>query len=569
MDANRQTALPMMSAQPPESDDAFVINLTSSTTPMALSRPKDPALDQFKFFVSRRREDGRERFRLHMGYFPSLAAAEEWLAVVREVYPSAWAGEAPGRKLKDAKPVEATAPALPKSPPSATSAPTATASSPTPAKLPAAAKPPVAAKPTVTVKIVAPTAPASKPPVAKRSSAPTSLELAPSAPRAKPVGQSPPANVPTVQPAKIAAKAATPPATAKVIARSGAAVATNKPAAPKKLADAARPTAAAPTPQEPKAERPAAPAAAANPPAPHKVEAPAPKQSNIREVIAELDQLSDTATLRVLEGRSPAKNPGGSVDEAIRLVKPEDTQTMLAIKADVQRKAPVSFAVQLEWSVQPIDMKKVPPLAIFNAYTLYATEGSKDGRRWYALRLGFFSDAISAKQVAYYVRSDFASVAVVPVSSAEKDRADGGASTKAAAAKADAPPAPSQSGVFQLLEDDTPPPIELDVIGETSPRKPKAAEARAAVPSDKTSGTQPNKPRSGTRLPSQPAKAKASPKKLDETLEILGADDLEFDMGRGELLSESGVRHLRVHVDKRTSKFTSLLDRIASKLGRS
>src|SRR5678816_1791271 len=45
----------------------FVINLTSSTTPMALSQPKDPTLAQFTFFVSRRLEDGRERFRLHMG----------------------------------------------------------------------------------------------------------------------------------------------------------------------------------------------------------------------------------------------------------------------------------------------------------------------------------------------------------------------------------------------------------------------------------------------------------------------------------------------------------------------
>src|SRR3954465_6202549 len=78
----------------------YVINLTSSTTPMALSQPKDPTLAQYTFFVSRRLEDGRERFRLHMGYFETMQAAEEMLAVVREVYPSAWAGEAPGKKLR-------------------------------------------------------------------------------------------------------------------------------------------------------------------------------------------------------------------------------------------------------------------------------------------------------------------------------------------------------------------------------------------------------------------------------------------------------------------------------------
>ena len=87
----------------------FVINLTSSTTPMALSQPKDPTLAQFSFFVSRRLEDGRERFRLHMGYFESMQAAEEMLAVVREVYPGAWASEAPGKKLKANNPAPAAA----------------------------------------------------------------------------------------------------------------------------------------------------------------------------------------------------------------------------------------------------------------------------------------------------------------------------------------------------------------------------------------------------------------------------------------------------------------------------
>src|SRR6476659_720828 len=109
----------------------FVINLTSSTTPMALSQPKDPTLAQYTFFVSRRREDGRERFRLHMGYFETMQAAEEMLAVVREVYPSAWAGEAPGKKLRARNP--AAAAAAPAAKPAAPAAP--------PAPVPVAAKP--------------------------------------------------------------------------------------------------------------------------------------------------------------------------------------------------------------------------------------------------------------------------------------------------------------------------------------------------------------------------------------------------------------------------------------------
>src|SRR5437762_2209803 len=91
----RHTEAPAASAAP------FVLNLCSSTTPMALAQTDLPELKRFTFFVSRRFEEGRERFRLHMGYFATLAEAEEWLSVVREIYPGAWAGEAPGRKLRE------------------------------------------------------------------------------------------------------------------------------------------------------------------------------------------------------------------------------------------------------------------------------------------------------------------------------------------------------------------------------------------------------------------------------------------------------------------------------------
>ena len=89
------------SAAPALSTGPFVLNLCSSTTPMALAQTDLPELRRFTFFVSRRFEEGRERFRLHMGYFATLAEAEEWLGVVREIYPGAWAGETPGRKLRE------------------------------------------------------------------------------------------------------------------------------------------------------------------------------------------------------------------------------------------------------------------------------------------------------------------------------------------------------------------------------------------------------------------------------------------------------------------------------------
>src|SRR6187431_3748087 len=133
----------------------YVINLTSSTTPMALSQPKDPTLAQFTFFVSRRLEDGRERFRLHMGYFETMQAAEEMLAVVREVYPSAWAGEAPGKKLKAN--AAAAAPAKPTPPPAA---PKPAAAAPKPAAAAPVAPPPA---PVVAEPVAAAPAPAPAP----------------------------------------------------------------------------------------------------------------------------------------------------------------------------------------------------------------------------------------------------------------------------------------------------------------------------------------------------------------------------------------------------------------------
>src|ERR1700743_3296504 len=78
----------------------FVIHLCGSTPPVSLTPPDHAGLKRFTFFVSRRREDGRERFRLHMGYFETQEEAEKLLDIVREIYPGAWAGLAPGQRLR-------------------------------------------------------------------------------------------------------------------------------------------------------------------------------------------------------------------------------------------------------------------------------------------------------------------------------------------------------------------------------------------------------------------------------------------------------------------------------------
>src|SRR5690606_33719959 len=157
---------------------------------------------------------------------------------------------------------------------------------------------------------------------------------------------------------------------------------------------------------------PAGAAASTSPVAPTRAAASAspPPAASSASAPAHDQTLTDTQALRILESRvTPGSTPRlGAEASAVPLLRPEDTSTLRALRDAVRENAPVSFAIQLQWSVEPIDMQRIPPLAIFSAYTLYSVEGSRGGRRWYGLRLGFFSDAISAKQVAQYVRSDFA-----------------------------------------------------------------------------------------------------------------------------------------------------------------
>ncbi len=82
-----------------QSQVLHVITLISSTVPIALPVLSAPELSGAAIFRSRRIEDGRERFRIHIGYFTSAADAEALLPIVRETYPWAFAGPAPQTNL--------------------------------------------------------------------------------------------------------------------------------------------------------------------------------------------------------------------------------------------------------------------------------------------------------------------------------------------------------------------------------------------------------------------------------------------------------------------------------------
>jgi len=73
----------------------------------------------------------------------------------------------------------------------------------------------------------------------------------------------------------------------------------------------------------------------------------------------------------------------------------------------------------------------------------------------------------------------------------------------------------------------------------------------------------PVKPR--VRNPRVVARDSRGPQTLEETLEILGASHLTIDDGRAATINDSGVRHLRVEVQK-NSPFSKLLERLSERL---
>jgi hypothetical protein len=232
------------------------------------------------------------------------------------------------------------------------------------------------------------------------------------------------------------------------------------------------------------------------------------------------EPLTDTQVLRILETRRASPEPADAGAEqntaGISLLRPEDTMVRRILKNAVAQQAPVSFVVQLSWSPEPIDLRTIPALSIFKAYTLYSTPGSRDGS-WHALRLGFFSDAISAKQVAYYVRSSFESVAVVPISEEERKRG-------------------------------TERPI--DVAKLTEQPRPKDA-VRQRIDQVLSADREPSKLLQAAPPGAAPAPPKRRKDSLEETLELLAASEIWND---ADSLSETGVRHLKVDVQKRAAK---------------
>ena len=461
---------------------SFVINLCASTTPVGLVHPTHSQLKRFTFFVSRRREDGRERFRLHMGYFSSQEEAEKLLDVVRDIYPAAWAGVAPGQQLRSRNP-----PATP----AALTAPTLTAATPAAGGAEAAA-------------------------TRSLTNVRAAIDSLRDQPEQPPAAAPLPATTPTLAP-------------------------------PETLRDAQVLSILETVPTAP--AMPVAPAATVAMPA-----AAAPLRS--------------VTQLRSVPAPSTASGAGS--------VRPKVTAApSVAPRAPVASPELAAYAVQLLWSVQPIDMSQVPQLAIFGAYTLYGAEGNRDGRRWYGLRLGFFTDAVSAKQVAQYVRSEFKSVSVVPVTQGERTRASG-ATARPLPANSTSKGTGHELNFINEVPTDTAmsgrrPALQLDARGAVVP--PKAAREDAWLDAARTGSSAPTGKRAKLRVAqgTRPVSKRArhdGPLTLEETLEILGASTLQLDKGRGELLNDAAAhdRHKGAAKPVRASRIGRLMDRLAERL---
>jgi hypothetical protein len=593
----------------------FVLNLCSSTTPMALAQTELPELKRFTFFVSRRFEEGRERFRLHMGFFASQAEAEEWLGVVRDIYPGAWAGEAPGKKLR-ARATEAAAAQARHAvgPQPKAAAPTVPPKAPAAAVTkPQSARPAAAPKiPTLVPTLHPPASPSVTAAAPARAAAPHAAKVTPQPGQKRPQGAiAAPVKAGPAAPAASgrtmpAARATTAPAPPPQARPTNVAAGGQRPAARPESSARVPPAAVAPGARpkpmaRPIATKPVVPRPAA-PPTPRPGTQPPPGRpvfanSNVKEVLAALDThdsagetrlmqapalargepaedatLTDTQVLKFLETRrdeesvpaQPVLQADAAAESGISLLKPDDTGTRRALKDAVSHNDPVSFAVQLQWSVQPVELNNVPPLAIFSAYTLYSVEGSREGRKWYGLRLGFFNDAISAKQVAYYVRSEFNSVAVVPVSPQERGRATEDNQRFAGVGGARKRPR-SEDNEFKLIEDETPRAAPAPAAAQTPATQPAAEVAKPAAATPPRAPTTRSARKGGSKVE---ARERRTPQTLEETLEILGANELAIDSGTGESLNDTGVRHLRVELQKNTP-FSRLLERLSERVKKS
>ncbi len=409
----------------------FVINLSASTAPISQPGTGFVESTQAHVYQIQRLEDRRMRYRLRLGPFASEDDADAVLEKVRDTYPSALTATAEPDDLRSIGALQAKADAQQKAALRAAEQAAAAKARWTPKPAP---KPPTI--PVLTETAMAPERPAPAPALV---SAPAPARIAEPAPTLELASAVVPAPAPALAPAPAAAftlTVAPAPAPARIAAvaqrrelpRRGAATkafAMSLPklftAAPKGRGTAPKPTAAAGAARaaSPRAVTPpveAAPvattAAAASPVATAPVAAPPPASAPVAVPPVASAPVAVPPAARHIEQLSTL------------LASLETTQTVrpLTPLELEDRDAARWFVIQLSLADQAFDPNAVPNLDIFSEYRLYSVAGLDQGRVMHALRLGFFSEEISAGAVASYLGVYFDNPIVKRVSAAERDR---------------------------------------------------------------------------------------------------------------------------------------------------
>jgi hypothetical protein len=173
------------------------------------------------------------------------------------------------------------------------------------------------------------------------------------------------------------------------------------------------------------------------------------------------------------------------------------------------------FVVQLAVSEQPVELHTMPHLDIFDEYRLYTVTGIDQGRVLHSLRLGFFSEQVSANVVTGYLKSFFESAEIKRISDAEHARF----TDRRAHSTADSH-APNGSGAPKQKRDST----ETIVLETRTTEVPTRRLADLLT-----------KPGKAAKPPKQPKNKSNRPKSLGEEL---------AEEARQVVLSESAIRRL-------------------------
>lgn len=378
---------------PLRGDGPLVITLCATSVPMMLQLPLLSVFAGLTVFRSHAVEDGRERFRMHLGYFYDRARAEKVLGAARRFYPGAFLAEAPESDLGSLDDTLNTAFQFATGPA---------------ARLVAAERLPTADEFESALAAAARREPA----------------YDDSAGADDAVGEGALADDMRTE-HEFWARAGGDGAAAGEV-EADAAVDRDDPAERAHVAevDGAGAEVDARAALEILAAGPSAAAAPAMPANPASTRGMPRVAATPHPAIASVMLDPGTTVLDVLDAPTPAH--AADAQDAPRAAHASDTPQAPDAGArarDRRTLAVQRYAVQLRWSLSPVDPQAIPHHALFRQFTLYGVTVQRGDASEHGLRLGFFSNLYSAKQVADYVRHDFPCASVVPVSEREMVRA--------------------------------------------------------------------------------------------------------------------------------------------------